>query len=86
MPFFKKRSSSMSDPSRPAETKEEIMQRRARGFIETLQKHYPRDFAKLTREVQGGDLASARLTLRGLSGIVDEGYIEPVIQQLQTGQ
>lgn len=38
---------------------------------------------KLSSEVANGDLARARLTLRELASVVDEGYIDPIIQQLQ---
>lgn len=85
MPFFKRPvSSTVSKLSISAETPEEIMLRRARGFISTLQEHYPSTFAKLAREAEIGDLVGAALTLRGLSSIVDEAYIELVLQELQT--
>jgi hypothetical protein len=79
--FRQKKSSAASVPS--SETSEEIMQRRANGFIATLQQHYPREFEKLLSQVRNGDLARAKLTLRGLGSIVDEGYIDPILQQLQ---
>jgi hypothetical protein len=85
MPFFRRtKSSSTSVPSTSAETLEQTMQRRAKEFILTLQRHYPREFAKLLHEVENGDLARATLTLRELGSIVDEGYIDPILQQLQT--
>ena len=59
------------------------MRRRARGFITTLREQRPREFGQLVSEIEQGDLARARLTLRGLASIVDEGYIDPVLQQLQ---
>ena len=37
----------------------------------------------LKPQIEQGDLARARLTLRGLASIVDEGYIDPILQQLQ---
>ena len=79
MSFLKR--SKASSSSHPAETTEEIMRRRARGFITTLREHRPREFAQLLGEIEQGDLARARLTLRGLASIVDEGYIDPVLQQ-----
>lgn len=81
MSFLKR--SKASPSSHPTETTEEIMQRRARGFITTLREHRPREFAQLLGEIEQGDLAHARLTLRELASIVDEGYIDPVLQQLQ---
>ena len=85
MPFFKKNKSSfVSHSSHPAETREEIMQRRAREYITTLQKHAPRAFEGLLSDVEQGNDAHARLTLRGLVDIIDEGYIDPILQELQT--
>jgi len=81
MSFLKRAKASPS--SHPSETTEEIMQRRARGFITTLREHRPREFAQLLREIEQADLARARLTLRELSSIVDEGYIDPVLLLLQ---
>jgi hypothetical protein len=81
MSFLKR--SKASPSSHLAETTEEIMQRRARGFITTVREQRPREFAQLLGELEQGDLARARLTLRELASIVDEGYIEPVLQQLQ---
>ena len=37
----------------------------------------------LPSEVENGDLARARLTLRELGSVVDEGYIDPILQELQ---
>lgn len=85
MPFFKKaKTPPVSNPAHLAETREQIMQRRARDVIRTLQNHSPRAFEKLLSEVEQGDYTQARLTLRGLASIVDEGYIEPVLQVLET--
>jgi len=81
MSFLKRAKASPS--SHLSETTEEIMQRRARGFITTLREHCPREFAQLLREIEQGDLARARLILRELGSIVDEGYIDPVLLQLQ---
>lgn len=81
--FFFRRKKSSSTPSPSSETVQETMQRRANGFIATLQQHYPREFEKLLSEVKNGDLARARLTLREMGSIIDEGYIEPILQQLQ---
>jgi hypothetical protein len=81
--FFRRKALSIPGSSTSSEAVKEILQRRANGFIATLQQHYPREFEKLLIEVRSGDLASARLTLRALSDIVDEGYIEPILQQLQ---
>ena len=80
MSFLKRSKTSASSPS---ETTEEIMQRRAKGFITTLRGQCPREFGQLLSEIEQGDLAHARLTLRGLTSIVDEGYIDPILQQLQ---
>ena len=85
MSFFRrKKSSQASGPSASSETVQETMRRRANDYIATLQHHYPREFAKLLSEVEQGDLTRARLTLRELGSIVDEGYIDPILQQLQT--
>ena len=85
MSFFRrKKSSNASLPSASSETVQETMQRRANEYIATLQHHYPREFAKLLGEVEQGDLIRAKLTLRELGSIVDEGYIDPILQQLQT--
>ena len=81
MSFLKR--SKASPSSHPSETTEEIMHRRARGFITTLQEHRPRELAQLLLEIEQGDLARARLTLRELGSIVDEGYIDPVLLPLQ---
>jgi hypothetical protein len=59
------------------------MQHRAREYIRTLQKHFPRAFEELLSEVKRGDHASVRLTLRGLVDIIDEGYIDSILQELQ---
>ena len=84
--FFKRRtkSSETNLPTTSSETIQETMQRRAKEYISTLQYHYPREYEKLVSEVENGDLARAKLTLRGLASIMDEGYIDPIIQQLQT--
>lgn len=84
--FFqrRKKSTNASFPSTSSETVQETMQRRAKDYIATLQQHYPRDFAKLLSAVEHNDLSHAKLILRELGSIVDEGYIDPVIQQLQT--
>jgi hypothetical protein len=82
MSFFR-RTKSAAGSSSSAETVNETMRRRADGFIATLQQHRPQEFEKLLREISQGDLTRARLTLRELSSIVDEGYIDPVLQQLQ---
>ncbi len=83
MPFFKKaKPSPASNSSQPVETREEIMQRRAREYIRTLQGHYPRAYEELLNEVEQGDYASARLTLRGLADIIDEGYIDAILLEL----
>lgn len=82
MPFFNKKKPSPS--SHPTETREEIMQRRAREYIKTLQKHAPRAFEELLSDVEQGNDAHARLTLRGLASIIDEGYIDPILQEFQT--
>jgi len=84
--FFRRKTTSpkSSQPSQSAESFRETMQRRAQGYITTLQHHYPREFAKLFSEVRQGDLARARLTLRELSSVVDEGYIEAILELLQT--
>jgi hypothetical protein len=84
--FFlrRKKSSKASFPSASSETVQETMQRRANEYITTLQHHYPREFARLLSEVEQGELTRARLTLRELGSIVDEGYIDPILQQLQT--
>lgn len=82
--FFRRKKSSASLPSPSSETKQETISRRAQRFIATVQQHYPREFATLLSEVEHGDLARARLLLRQLGSIVDEGYIEPILQQLQT--
>jgi hypothetical protein len=87
MPFYKK-----AKPTIPAassvqapETGEEIMQRRAKQLLSTLQQYYARDYARLLAQVESGDMARARLTLRALSGtIIDEAYIDPILQVLQT--
>ena len=83
--FFRRQKTSPknSQPSRSVESLQETMQRRAQGYIETLQHHYPREFAKLFSEVGQGDLARARLTLRELGSVVDEGYIEAILELLQ---
>lgn len=84
MSFLKRsKASASSSPSGPSETTEEIMRRRARGFITTLREQRPREFGQLVSEIEKGDLARAQLTLRGLASIVDEGYIDSVLQQLQ---
>ena len=85
MPFFRRqKSSSTSVSMTSSEDTNKILQRRANEFIGTLQRHYPREYEKLLSEVEGGDLARARLTLRELGSVVDEGYIEPILQELQT--
>jgi hypothetical protein len=84
MSFFRRpKSSQAANPSQPAETRAEIMQRRAREYIRTLQNSYPREYERLLSEVENDDLAQAQLTLRGLGSIVDEGYLEPVLQEMQ---
>jgi hypothetical protein len=85
MSFFRrKKASSASVPSPSLEDINRTLQRRANEFISTLQQHYPRQFEKLLSEVETGDLARAKLTLRELGSIVDEGYIDPILQELQT--
>jgi len=86
--FFRRQAKSPKNPqpSPSAESLQETMQRRARGYITTLQQHYPHEFAKLSSEVGQGDLAHARLTLRTLGSIVDEGYIETILELLQASQ
>jgi len=79
--FQRKKAPSASVPS--LEDTNRILQRRANEFISTLQHHYPHQFEKLLSEVENGDLARARGTLRELGSIVDEGYIDPILQQLQ---
>jgi hypothetical protein len=59
------------------------MNRRASEYLRTLQLHYPRDYERILNEVEHGDLARAKLTLRSLGSIVDEGYIESIISELQ---
>jgi len=83
--FFRRQAKSpkSSQPSLAPESLQETMQRRAQGDLATLQQHYPREFAKLFSEVGQGDLARARLTLRELGSIVDEGYIEAILELLQ---
>ncbi len=84
MPFFKKaKPSPASNSSHSAETREEIMQRRAREYIKTLQNHYPRAYEELLSEVKQGDYARAKLMMRGLADIIDEGYIDAILQELQ---
>lgn len=84
MPFFRRpKPASVSASSQPTETREQIFQRRARDYIRTLQQQYSRDYERLLKEVESGDLARARLTLRSLSSVVDEGYIEPVLKEMQ---
>ena len=55
MSFLKR--SKACPSSHPAETTEEIMQHRARGFITTVREHRPREFAQLLSAVEQGDLA-----------------------------
>ena len=54
--FFlrRKKSSHASLPSASSETIQETMQRRANEYISTLQRHYPREFARLHSEVEQG--------------------------------
>ncbi|HLJ32495.1 MAG TPA: hypothetical protein VKU38_02540 [Ktedonobacteraceae bacterium] len=84
--FFQRRKkpAKASLPSTSSETVQETMQRRAKDYIATLQQHYPREFAKLLNAVEHNDLPRAKLILRELSSVVDEGYIDPILQQLQT--
>lgn len=84
MPFFRRQKAPPATvPSPSSEDRNKLLQRRANEFISTLQQHYPREFEKLLSEVENGDLARARLTLRELGSIVDEGYIDPLLQELQ---
>jgi len=85
MPFFRRaKASPASVPSTPPDAVSKTLQRRANEFISTLQQHYPHQFEKLLSEVENGDLARAKLTLSELGSIVDEGYIDPILQELQT--
>lgn len=84
MPFFqRKKALSASVPSTPSEEANKILQRRAKEFIATLRQHYPHEFERLLEEVEGGDLVRAKLILRELGSVVDEGYIEPILQEFQ---
>jgi predicted nuclease of restriction endonuclease-like RecB superfamily len=83
MPLFKKAITSIAfNSSHRVETREEISQHRAREHIRTLQKHYPRAYEELLNELEQGDYARARLTLRGLADIIDEGYFDSILLEL----
>ena len=81
--LFRGKKSTKSDPSASSESAQQTMQRRAKDYIATLQRHYPEEFESLLSAVEQNDLSRAKLILRGLSDIVDEGYIDPILQQLQ---
>lgn len=85
MPLFRRsKPETASSSTQPAETREQLLLRRAREYLRTLQTHYPSDYERVLSEVEHVDLARVKLTLRSLGSIVDEGYIESIISEMQT--
>ncbi|WP_027084516.1 hypothetical protein [Cohnella panacarvi] len=84
MPLFRRSKPESASSAQPAETREQTLLRRAREYLRTLQTHYPSEYERVLSEVEQGDLARVKITLRSLGSIVDEGYIESMISEVQT--
>jgi hypothetical protein len=51
-------------------------------IIYSLQRDYPRAYEQVLREVESGEVGRAKQLLHGMSGLVGEGYVDLVLEQL----
>lgn len=83
MPFFRrKQKPPVVVPPEPAAVTE-VLQRRAGEILYNLRRYRPREFETLLSEVEHGHIERARLLLLSLGDLVEQAYIEPILQQLQ---
>jgi len=59
-----------------------MTQNHVKEIIYSLQRYYPRVYEQVLSEVESGGFDRAKQILYGMSGLVGEGYVDLVLQQL----
>lgn len=83
MPFFRrKQKPPIVVPPAPAAVTE-VLQRRAGEILSNLHRYREHEFEALLSEVENGHIERARFLLLSLGDLVEQAYIEPILQQIQ---
>src|SRR6266568_8584735 len=59
-----------------------MTQNQVKEIIYSLRRYYPRAYEQVLSEVESGGFDRAKQILHGMSGLVGEGYVDLVLQQL----